>query len=249
VTPCVYLIRNLLNGKIYVGKTNDAGHRWVQHVSASRGKTHHMPVVRAIKKYGPENFSFTVLGRFDTEDAALLAEQRWIKQYDANNPLKGYNLDGGGLGGKTLSAETRRKVSEALRGRKLSPEHIAKMSEARRGRPLPEATRVKMSEVRRGKKRDPHIGQKVAEALQGRSLTPETKMKMALAHQGRNLAPEHVAKVAAANTGKKRSEEAKAKMSEAMRESHRRNPRQMTPETKTKIATALRKFHVSKGSP
>ena len=99
MTPCVYLICNLLNGKVYVGKTNNAGHRWAQHVSASRGKRHHMPIVRAIKKYGAENFTFEVLERFNTEEAALEAECRWISHYESNNPAKGYNLDGGGRGG------------------------------------------------------------------------------------------------------------------------------------------------------
>lgn len=248
MTPCVYLICNLLNGKVYVGKTNNAGHRWAQHVSASRGKRHHMPIVRAIKKYGAENFTFEVLERFNTEEAALEAECRWISHYESNNPAKGYNLDGGGLGGKTLSAETRRKLSEALRGRKLSPEHVAKMSSARKGRALSTETRARMSAARLGKKRDPAIGRKVSEALRGRPLTVETKAKMSVVHQGRKLAPDHITKVAIANTGKKRSDEARAKMSLAMKESRRQNPRRMSPETKAKIAASLRRHHAQDSS-
>jgi NUMOD3 motif-containing protein len=61
--------------------------------------------------------------------------------------------------GLKCSAETRRKLSAALRGNhnargsNLSEEHRRKISQANLGRKLSEETRRKMSEGRRGKKR------------------------------------------------------------------------------------------------
>lgn len=182
---CVYLIRNRVNGKVYVGKTNNAQHRWSQHVSASRKSHHHMPVVRALKKYGPRNFTFEVLENFDSENAALRAEVRWISYYESNDRGKGYNLDKGGLGGKTFSAATRAKLSLALRGRKLSPEHVAKMSASLKGRKLSPETKAKMSAAKLGRKRPPGMMAKLAKRNRGRKHTPEAIANMSEAHKGK----------------------------------------------------------------
>lgn len=211
--PCVYLIRNLVNAKVYVGKTNDVSHRWAQYVSDSKRNRHHMLIVRAMKKHGIHNFLMEVLEEFDTENAALCAERRWIKHYNSTDLSCGYNLDSGGLGGKSLSSETKEKLSEVMKGRKKSPEAVAKVAAALRGRKLSPETRARMSQAKKGKKRDPEVGKKVSEALKGKPLSEETKAKMAAARVGRKLSPEHVEKVAAANRGQKRTLETRARIS------------------------------------
>lgn len=52
----------------------------------------------------------------------------------------------------TLSAGTRRKLSEARRGKKLTPKHCRKLSEIRRGRKFTAEHRRKIGEAQRGEK-------------------------------------------------------------------------------------------------
>lgn len=71
--------------------------------------------------------------------------------------------------GKTLSEETRAKISRACQGRKFSEEHRKKLSKAGLGKKHTKETRAKMSESRRGKKH-----------------TEETKEKMSKSQSGEN---------------------------------------------------------------
>jgi len=99
-TPCVYLITNLVNGKLYVGKTKYPRLRWRQHLTSAQAPHPRMVVCRAIKKHGVVNFSFEVLEVLETDADAFLAEKKWIQHYNSIDHTKGYNLEGGGLGGK-----------------------------------------------------------------------------------------------------------------------------------------------------
>ena len=73
--------------------------------------------------------------------------------------------------GKTLSDETRRKLSEANKGKKLKPasdERRKKISEARKGKPFSEEHRRKLSEAHKGR----------TSPRKGVTLSEETKKKM-----------------------------------------------------------------------
>ena len=120
--------------------------------------------------------------------------------------------DGGeGTSGRGTSAETRAKISAALRN--LSPETRAKLSAASRN-PSPE-TRAKLSAA-------------ATAALTGRRLSPETRAKIGAA--SRNRSPETRAKISAAN--RNRSPETRAKLSAANKR------RTFSPETRAKIGAA-----------
>ena len=72
------------------------------------------------------------------------------------------------LKGRTVSAETRRKMSD----RTVSAETRRKISEAKKGKTHSEETRRKMSEAHKGKKRKPHSAEtrrKMSEAAKGRT--------------------------------------------------------------------------------
>lgn len=77
----IYLITNLINGKVYVGKTTGTlENRWKQHVeAASRNIDTHL--YRAIRKYGAENFKIESLYYGDENLNEL--ERYYIKQYNS----------------------------------------------------------------------------------------------------------------------------------------------------------------------
>ena len=113
----VYLVRNTVNGKIYVGKTvGSLSGRWSDHCCGCGGAP---LLLRAIKKYGAAVFTVEELCRVKTLEELSAAEISHIAFHRSNNRLKGYNLTPGGEGiPQTL--EVRAKISKAKRGKKLS---------------------------------------------------------------------------------------------------------------------------------
>jgi group I intron endonuclease len=136
----IYGIRNLVNGKIYVGKTGmNFGDRWDSHRSLLNNGKHDNPHLQnAWNKYKQENFEFIVLEDCEVDDLSD-REKYYIKLY--KDMGLAYNIhDGGDEGynlGKHLSDETKRKIGEKNRinglGRKASDETKAKMSDSHTG--------------------------------------------------------------------------------------------------------------------
>ena len=103
----IYLIQNRVNQKCYVGFTgNPVKNRWKQHIyAASSGggfKLH-----SAIRKFGLENFEFSVIYQSkDREDTLLNKETFFIREY--NSYKNGYNCNEGGI---NFNSEEMRKNS------------------------------------------------------------------------------------------------------------------------------------------
>ena len=90
----IYLIRNRVSGKCYVGKAMDIESRWKQHIAASKKKSK-QAIHKAIAKYGEEQFEFSVLEECSAEQLND-REIHWIKELDTYNT--GYNCTLGGEG-------------------------------------------------------------------------------------------------------------------------------------------------------
>lgn len=137
----IYGIRNLINGKIYVGKTGmNFGDRWDSHRSLLNNGKHDNPHLQnAWNKYGQDNFEFIVIEDCKIEDLDD-KEKYYIKMYKDLNLA--YNIhDGGNEGnnlGKHLSEETKRKIGEKNRinglGRKHSDKTKEKMAKSHQGK-------------------------------------------------------------------------------------------------------------------
>jgi group I intron endonuclease len=178
------------SGKSYVGFTSaGADKRWAKHVwDAENGSR--LPLHRAIRKYGSEVFTRSLLERMTTEAGAKRAEQLWIKELGTFGS-GGYNATLGGEGvfgckgniGKKHSPETRAKIGDGNRGKVLSLAARAKISAAAKGRSLarlqtPEI-RAKRAAANRGQKRSPETCAKLAEIA--RNISDETRARMSAA--------------------------------------------------------------------
>ena len=88
----IYKITNKLNGKVYIGQSNNIERRFKEHIN--KRTTAWSSIRPAILKYGVENFSFEVLEECSIEELNK-REEYWIKYYGSFGE-KGYNLNPGG---------------------------------------------------------------------------------------------------------------------------------------------------------
>lgn len=102
---CVYMHRNKINNKVYIGQTCNIKVRW--HPISYKGSSY---FYNAIEKYGWDNFEHIILIDNLSLEEANQKEKYFIKIYESTNRNKGYNLKTGGNNGYQLSKETRQKI-------------------------------------------------------------------------------------------------------------------------------------------
>lgn len=226
------MLKNAVNGKIYVGQSVHTWRRWHEHKkSAKRGDKSYL--YDAMRKYGATAFELTVLEECDP----LQFDEResyWLAFYDAQNPEKGYNYMPAGQRGRVLDAAMREKMSASMRGRKMPVEVVEKIRIANTGRKHSEETKQKIAAAHKGRTLSTESTAKLGAALKARweCMSAEEKAAYAAARSGYRHTPEARSKMSQARKGRPKSEETRARMREA-----RRNE---APELKERRATALR---------
>lgn len=114
---CVYKHTSPSN-KVYIGITKNLKQRW-----GANGK-HYIKnnhFVRAINKYGWDNFKHEILFNNLTINEAKSKEIELIAYYDSTNPTKGYNIS---LGGDIMSESSKKKLSKILKEKGLSDKKL-----------------------------------------------------------------------------------------------------------------------------
>ena len=169
------------NDKIYIGITNQKPERrWRKGESYN----HNLHFMRAIQKYGWENFKHEILFTGLTKEEAEKREVELIAFYHSNNPDFGYNIANGGNSIGKHSEETLRKMrlnrkdvsgsNNPMFGKKHSAESIKKMAEIKTGKHASLETRTKMSMARKGVKFSKEHKEKISKALCKKVLCVET---------------------------------------------------------------------------
>ena len=127
----VYLVRNKVNGKQYIGQKHSSEFDPSYYGSGVYLK-------RAIAKYGLENFEHVkILEWCDTKESLDKAERYWIDQYNAVESDMFYNLAKGGIGttaGSRHSDEWCAKIAVATSKRVWTTESRQKVADSIRGR-------------------------------------------------------------------------------------------------------------------
>ena len=185
----IYRIVNKVNSKIYVGQTTsrNISKRFISHRSKlQRGVHENTYLQRAWTKYGQDAFVFEILTPVGSPESLDILEKEYIVKYGSATRDKGYNIEFGGNFHKTLSPETRQKISRAKKGIKVSEERRKQMSELmsgekhhQYGKPTTEETRRKISEgLKRRFKEFPipeDVREKISKALTGKKRAPFTE--------------------------------------------------------------------------
>jgi group I intron endonuclease len=109
----IYLIKNNINNKVYVGSSVNIKNRWSVHRSLLTNNKHDsIKLQNSWNKYGSENFTFEIL-EFCDENIRQVEEQ-WISYFDSF--YKGYNMVEYTVTpslGKSPNQETRSKQAKA----------------------------------------------------------------------------------------------------------------------------------------
>ena len=120
-TWVIYMHRNKINGKVYIGQTcQDVKKRWKNGKGYFKKTNTHFG--NAIKKYGWDNFEHIILvDGIESLEVANALERYWIKQF--NSVCNGYNVSSGGSLGSPWDGKTeeekdiyKNKISATLSG-------------------------------------------------------------------------------------------------------------------------------------
>ena len=130
------------NGKIYIGQHKLSGIE--KEIYLGSGKL----IIRAIQKYGRENFVRQIIKTCSSQELADEMETSFIIAYGSTNRKIGYNITKYAFGGHPISDGARKKIGDKLKGRKLSVEHIEKLRVRKSPRTSEHAKKI--SEANRG---------------------------------------------------------------------------------------------------
>lgn len=108
----IYIIKNKLNDKVYVGQTIfSVETRWKKHLNSYNPNT---AIAKALNKYGAENFLFQeICSCFDKESLNEM-EKYFISLYNSTSK-NGYNMTYGGSS-FIFTKEVKKKMSDAKMG-------------------------------------------------------------------------------------------------------------------------------------
>ena len=187
---CVYAIRHVASGKVYVGSAINRTKRWTEHRRRLRNGDHHSRHLQAAwDAYGQSAFVFEVLETVAPNSIALLAvEQTHIDRLKAFDREHGYNV--------CIQADRSRF------GVKASPETCAKIGASKVG-----------NKNRLGAVIPNEMRERIAAKLRGGKASPETRAKLSAMRRGRPKSAAHAVAIGAANRGKKLSDAHKAALS------------------------------------
>jgi group I intron endonuclease len=161
----IYEIKNIENGKSYIGQTtqSNVATRWAEHFKSIKTEkdTH---LIRAFRKHGFEKFIFKVI--CETINEKL--DERETEEIMSRNTLSpnGYNLKNGGSRGKH------------------SIESIEKIKNCKIGTTHSDETKEKLRKLNLGKIHTAESKEKTRIALSGKTKTPESIEKSAIARTG-----------------------------------------------------------------
>lgn len=225
----IYMIRNKVNNKFYIGSSKNCYTRLTTHFSFLKNKNHNNSKLQnAVNKYGINNFELLLLEIVENNELVnreqfylntLLFADDFINNKSNKFTKLGYNINpiAHSALGVVRSEEDKRKMSERSRGKgnnmygkKHTPETI-----------------VYQSKIKIGKK-NPMYGKKHTEEtlkkLSSKNVSIETRQKIGNTHRGKILSQETKQKIRNSKLGTKTSENTKIKLRQISKIKHLENP-------------------------
>ncbi len=111
----IYCYENKINGKCYVGQTNNTARRKREHKSNAfneKSKGYSFPFYKAIRKYGVDFFKFYILEEIEDKENVNKIEKYWIEIKKSNHREWGYNLKNGGKQHRNTTILSEKKIDK-----------------------------------------------------------------------------------------------------------------------------------------
>lgn len=153
--PGIYIIKNTINDKVYIGSAVNIKRRFGDHKSRLKHSKHNNAYLqRAWNKYGKENFKFEVL-EFCAKEILNTREEFYISKFKATNENHGYNscLFGTNALGRKHSEETKIKIGLKHKGKKVPKEVVEIIANKLRGKKRDPELMLRIAASRKGQKR------------------------------------------------------------------------------------------------
>jgi len=218
-TGWIYVIRNSINDKIYIGQTSKTLKiRFNEHKRDSKKSNYYnMLIYKAMNKYGTDNFIIRPIDYIKCLSLNCLKksldekEIYYISVFKSKSKDIGYNLTNGGAGctGRILRESSKKKMSESKLGEK-NPMFGSKWSDKKReemvermsgennhnyGKPLSNETKDKLSKVLTGRIISDESKQKISETMKGIKKSDKMRTKLSDSKQGTKLSEETKQKI------------------------------------------------------
>ena len=230
IMGCVYLAKNTVNGKCYIGKTiGTLEQRKRNHYNDAKSlhNTFNNYFHNALQKH-KQKFEWTILYKNKNNQKLIEKEICFIKKYQTKRP-NGYNLTNGGDGmiGYIYSEKSKKKMSESQKGkiRSHSEETKRKISKSKKGisvnlgHSVSKTTRKKISKTLKGHPVSKNTKKKISLALKGKGhpCSEKTKEKLSIINKGKHHSNKTKKKIGKASRGRKHSKETKKKISNTLK--------------------------------
>jgi len=170
----IYAIENLINGRIYIGSTNDFIRRFRDHrATLDRGVHKNKFLQNDFNKCGSDAFQFSIIFITSLEEMYSV-EEEWLERlWDGGKQC--YNIMKTTVPLRTCFSktpeETRAKMSNSQKGKKLTEIHKQRIGLKNKGRIVSQEVGKKISEAKQGHGK-------------GRVHSEETKRKMSQWQKG-----------------------------------------------------------------
>jgi group I intron endonuclease len=188
----IYAIRNLGNGKRYVGSASVCfRERWRRHLWLLRKGRHHSPHLQRAWNIAPHNLAFEVLEECSSEQC-FDREQFYIDSLKACDDRHGYNMVP--LAGRTTgykhSEESLKRMSEAQKGKRHTDETRVRMSLWQKGKIIPAESREKMSAAQKRRMAKPEERERLRSCPKKKSYTDAERLTAYASRRGRKHSDE-----------------------------------------------------------
>lgn len=159
----IYRVVCLVNGKCYIGQSENINQRIARHKTKLKGNYHHNKHLQELyNKYGAKSIAYEIL-ELCPSDELDDKERYWIAYYGGMDSDTTCNYESGGRINKTCNKELRQTKSQLLKGKRVSPN-----TEFKKG----------IIVWNKGMKMPPEIIKKYSESHIGNKLKEETKRKI-----------------------------------------------------------------------
>ena len=113
----IYIITNLVNDKVYIGRSIDVNLRLKGHLNHLKNNKHHNThLQRAFNKHGVENFTFELLEEYEPEFLCSM-ENWWCNMLNSHDREHGYNIElTSPYGFIKMAEESKKRLSNSKKG-------------------------------------------------------------------------------------------------------------------------------------